>query len=56
MTSPVTAAAPDLLTALKIAVETIKIWHGGPGLAWARYQASPEMRLIAAAIKNAEGR
>ena len=52
----------ELLAALKIAVQTIEIWHNFPhpsaehAEVWALYQASPEMRLIAAAIAKAEGR
>lgn len=57
----VIAAAPELLAALKAAVETIRIWHGfghttDEAEVWALYQSSPEMKLIAAAIAKAEGR
>jgi hypothetical protein len=57
----VMAAAPDLLAALKAAVETIRVWESF-GLAddkaaesWALYQDSPEMKLINAAIAKATG-
>ena len=52
----------DLLAALKVAVETIRIWQSGSGTkqteaeVWALYQQSPEMQLITAAIAKAEGR
>jgi hypothetical protein len=55
------AAAPDLLIALKRAVETIRIWSrlGRPedeaAESWALYQKSPEMKQIIAAIAKAEG-
>jgi hypothetical protein len=55
-------AAPDLLAALKRAVEAIRSFHG-IGLSgkaeegmWQLYQASPEMTAINAAIAKAEGR
>lgn len=51
----VLAERTALLDALRIAVDAIKIWHGG-GELWELYQASPEMRLINAAIALAEGR
>jgi|GEM_PF-1143527 len=55
------AAAPDLLAALKRAVETIRTFHGiglGPAeeLTWQLYQQSPEMKAINAAIAKAEGK
>lgn len=56
------AAAPDLLVALKRAVETIRAWHnmghyaGEAERVWALYQESPEMAAINAAIAKAEGR
>lgn len=51
----------DLLEALKLAVRTIRTWHGmGMGAAetqaWSLYQASPEMQRINAAIAKAEAR
>lgn len=56
------AAAPDLLAALKRAVDTIRAFHGiglnGPAEAgmWELYQQSPEMKAINAAIAKAEGK
>jgi hypothetical protein len=58
------AATPDLLAALRRAVETIHALHdiglhGSPHAAaemWALYQQSPEMRAINAALAKAEGR
>lgn len=54
------AAAPDLLTALKQAVETIRTWHSihiADDDAWDIYrQHAPEMKAINAAIAKAEGR
>lgn len=48
------ASAPDLLDALKTAKETIRAWHG-PN-AWEIYdRASPEMKVINAALLKAEG-
>ena len=47
------AAAPDLLTALEKAKETIAYWHGSIGLDL--YQQSPEMQDINAAISKAKG-
>lgn len=56
------AAAPDLLAALKKAVQTIRAFDA-LGLSdsdvapsWRAYQQSPEMRQINAAIMKAEGR
>ncbi len=49
------AAAPDMLEALRMAKETIRVWHG-PN-AWDIYdRASPEMKAINSAIAKAEGR
>lgn len=56
------AAAPDLLAALKRAVDTIRAFHGLglPSHAevemWNLYQQSPEMQAINDAIAKAEGR
>lgn len=56
------AAAPELLAALKLAVETIREWHGMhepddmASETWRLYQGSPEMKAINAAIAKAEGR
>lgn len=56
------AAAPELLDALKRAVETIRVWHnmghyaGEADHVWQLYQRSPEMQQITAAIAKAEGR
>jgi hypothetical protein len=56
------AAAPDLLAALKRAVDTIYAFHsiGLTGrnsvLAWELYQKSPEMTQINAALAKVEGR
>lgn len=54
------AAAPDLLAALKRAVDTIRAFHA-IGLngrrevdAWRLYQQSPEMQAINAALAKAE--
>lgn len=58
---PIITAAPDLLEALRLAVRTIRTWHGmGMGAseaqAWELYQSSPEMRQINEAIAKGEGR
>ena len=46
------AAAPELLTALYKACNTIRAWHGEAG--WSIYEEnSPEMKLITAAIAKA---
>lgn len=57
------AAAPDLLAALKGAVDTIRTWHDmqepadQAGPAWDIYrQHAPEMQRIHAAMAKAEGR
>lgn len=48
------AAAPDLLAALREAVELIHAWHGD--VAWEIYNHdSPEMKRIHATIAKAEG-
>jgi hypothetical protein len=48
------AAAPELLTALQTAKDTIRVWHG-PN-AWDIYdRCSPEMMAINAAISKATG-
>ncbi len=48
------AAAPDMLTALRTATETIRAWHGPNE--WDIYdRASPEMKAINSAIAKAEG-
>jgi len=50
----------ELLSALKSAKKTIKIWHGDEEChplkvsTWELYQQSPEMKIINEAIKNAE--
>jgi hypothetical protein len=54
------ASSPELLAALKVAVETIRIWHGfghatDEAEVWALYQESPEMQVITAALQKAEG-
>lgn len=48
------AAAPDLLEAVRDAIETIHEWHGD--VAWDLYQHSPEMKRLNAAIAKVEGR
>jgi hypothetical protein len=59
------AAAPELLAALKRAVDTIHAWHDMTGnlseddkaTAWRIYRThAPEMKAINAAIAKAEGR
>jgi len=59
------AAAPDLLAALKTAVEIIRSFHdvgvyarnkADDDEAWRRYEQYPEMQQIAAALAKAEGR
>lgn len=48
------AAGPQLLVALKEAVEVIRSWHGP--VAWDIYRDhSPEMKRITAAIQAGEG-
>ena len=53
------AAAPDLLAALKSAIETIKTWHSihdANDDAWDIYRLhAPEMKVINTAIAKAEG-
>src|SRR4051812_46701963 len=55
------AQRDELLTALKRALETIRVWHnmghyaGEADRVWALYQDSPEMKQINAAIAKAEG-
>jgi len=50
----------ELLTALKAAVETIRVWHSihdANDTAWEIYrQHAPEMKPLFAAIAKAEGR
>jgi hypothetical protein len=55
------AAAPELLAALRSAVDTIRSWQNLGLLsstdreeAWALYQQSPEMQVINAALAKAE--
>ena len=59
------AAAPELLAALKKAVDIIRSFHdlgvysrnkADDDQAWARYEQYPEMQQINAAIAKAEGR
>lgn len=53
------AAAPELLDALKKAVENIKVWHnmGGNEGVWDIYwHNAPEMKPIRDVIAKAEGR
>ena len=45
------AVVVELLEALKVARETIRLWHGKE--AWVLYLASPEMKMIDAAIARA---
>ena len=54
-------AAPELLEALKRAVDVIRTWHGMNEPAefseatWRLYRSSPEMKAILTAIAKAEG-
>lgn len=53
------SSPPELLAALKVAVKTIRTWHGIDmgaleAQSWLTYQALPEMTSINAAIAKAE--
>lgn len=45
-------AITEMRSALRRAVETIRVFHGEP--AWPEYQQSPEMKQINGAIERAE--